>query len=77
MRCTGVRRVMTTLVQMQKDKDIEESQEEEKYLSASEILSWENKTSKANGKYIEALQAHISSQISGKLNFYNVIANIC
>ena len=68
---------MLKLVQMQKDKDIEESQEEEKNLSASEILSWEKKTSKANGKYIEALQEHISSQISGKLNFYNAIANIC
>lgn len=66
-------REMLKLVQEQKG----ENEEEEKYLSAGEILSWEKKTSKANGKYIEALRAHINSPISGKLNFYNSIANIC
>ena len=70
-------RDMLKLVQKQKEETEEEVQEEEKYLSASEILSWEKKTSKANGKYIEALRAHINSPISGKLNFYNSIANIC
>ena len=70
-------RNMLKLVQKQKEETEEKSQEEKKYLSASEILSWEKKTSKANGKYIEALRAHINSPISGKLNFYNSIANIC
>jgi len=64
---------MQKLVKLQK----EESQEEEKYFSASEMLSWERKTSKANGKYIEALRAHVSNQISSSLSFYNVIARIC
>lgn len=68
---------MLKLVKRQKEEVKEERQEEENYLSASEILAWERKTSKANGKYIEALRAHISDQISGKVKFYNTIADIC
>lgn len=68
---------MLKLVKLQKEEVAEEDHEEERYLSASEILAWEKKTSKANGKYIEAVQAHMSSQISGRLNFYNTIANLC
>ena len=70
-------RDMLKLVEVQKEEKEEEIQEEEKYLSASELLAWEKKTSKANGKYIEALRAHINSPISGKLNFYNAIVSIC
>ena len=68
---------MLELVQWQKEWKTEERQEEEKYLSASEILSWEKQHSKTNGKYIEALQASISSQISGKIIFNNAIASVC
>lgn len=68
---------MLELVKRQKEEETEESEEAEKYFSASEILSWEKKHSKTNGKYIEALQASISSQIAGKILFNNVIASVC
>ena len=68
---------MLELVQRQKEEETEERQEEEKYFSASEILSWEKKHSKTNGKYIEALQVRISSQISGRIIFNNAIASVC
>ena len=68
---------MLKLVRLQKGRREEERKEEEKYFSAGEILSWEKKHSKANGKYIEALQARISSQISRKISFQNAIANVC
>ena len=68
---------MLELVQWQKEWKTEERQEEEKYLSASEILSWEKQHSKTNGKYIEALQARISHQVSGKLSFYMAMNKVC
>ncbi len=68
---------MLELVKRQKEKETEEREEDEKYFSASEILSWEKKHNKTNGKYIEALQASISSKISGKILFNNAIANVC
>lgn len=68
---------MLELVKQQKDREKERREEEEKYFSASEILSWEKKHSKTNGKYIEALQASISSQISGRMLFNNAIASVC
>lgn len=55
----------------------EEREEDKKYFSASEILSWEKKHSKTNGKYIEALQASISKQISGRILFNKAIASVC
>ena len=68
---------MLELVQVQKEGEIEQDQEEEKYFSASEILTWEKKHRKTNGKYIEALQASVSRQISGKMIFHNAIASVC
>ena len=68
---------MLELVKQQKDGGTGEEQEEERYFSASEILSWEKKHSRANGKYIEALRASISSEISGKLLFRSAIASVC
>lgn len=49
---------MQKLVKLQKEEEKEASHEEENYLSASEILTWERKSSKANRKYIEALRGH-------------------
>lgn len=49
---------MQKLVKLQKEEEKEASHEEEDYLSASEILTWERKSSKANRKYIEALRGH-------------------
>ena len=68
---------MLELVQVQKEGEIEQDQEEEKYFSASEILTWEKKHRKTNGKYIEALQASVSRQISGKIIFHKAIASVC
>ena len=68
---------MLELVKQQKEGGTGEEQEEERYYSASEIQSWEKKHSKANGKYIEALRASISSEISGKLLFHNAVASVC
>ena len=69
---------MQELVWRQKEEKIEERQKDEKYFSSSEILSWEKKHRKTNGKYIEALQASIiNRQISGKLAFYTAVTNVC
>ena len=68
---------MQELLQKTKEGKREEKQTNETYFSSSEILSWEKKHGKTNGKYIEALQASISRQISGKLTFYTAISNIC
>lgn len=68
---------MLELVKHQKKGGIEEGEEEERYFSASEMQTWEKKHRKANRKYIEALRASISSEISGKLIFHNAIASVC
>lgn len=68
---------MLEIVRCQKEERITEKTEEEKYFSSSEIIAWEKKHSKANGKYIEALQASINSQISAKIFFNASIAGLC
>ena len=60
---------MLELVKYQKEEKITEKTEEEKCFSATEMITWENKHRKTNGKYIEALRASISSQISAKIFF--------
>ncbi|WP_334090207.1 ISLre2 family transposase [Helicobacter typhlonius] len=68
---------MLVLVKYQKEEKITEKTEEEKCFSATEMLTWENKHRKTNGKYIEALRAGISSQISAKIFFNASIAGLC
>ena len=68
---------MLELVKQQKERGKEGREEDEKYSSASEILPWEKKHSKTNGKYIEVLRASISRQISGRILFNNTIASVC
>lgn len=68
---------MLEIVRCQKEEKITEKTEEEKYLSSSEIIAWEKKHQKTNGKYIEALQASINSQISSKIFFNTSIAGLC
>jgi len=41
------------------------------------MLTWEKRHRKVNGKYIEALRAGISSQISAKIFFNAYIAGLC
>ena len=68
---------MLGLVKYQKEEKNTEKTEEEKYFSATEMLTWEKKHRKTNGKYIEALRAGISSQISAKIFFNTSIAGLC
>ena len=68
---------MLELVKYQKEEKITEKTEEEKCFSATEMITWENKHRKTNGKYIEALRASISSQISAKIFFNTSIAGLC
>ncbi len=42
-----------------------------------EDFTGEKKHSKTNEKYIEALQANISRQISGRILFNKAIASVC
>ncbi len=65
------------LVKYQKEEKTTEKTEEEKYSSATEMVTWEKKHRKTNGKYIEALRASISSQISAKIFFNTAIAGLC
>lgn len=61
---------MLEVVQTQEKIKMEEKAEGENYFSASEMLSWENRHRKTNGKYIEALCASIANcQMSAKVNF--------
>lgn len=68
---------MLGLVKYQKKEKNTEKIEEEKCFSATEMVTWENKHRKTNGKYIEALRASISSQISAKIFFNTSIAGLC
>ncbi len=68
---------MHRLVRYQKEEKTTEKTKKEKYFSATEMITWEKKHRKANGKYIEALQASISSQISAKIFFNTHIADLC
>jgi len=67
---------MLGLVRYQKEEKFIEETEEERYSSTTEMLTWEKKHRKANGKYIEALWADISSQIYAKIFFNAAIAGL-
>ncbi len=67
---------MLELVRYQKEEKHIEKTEEEKCSSATEMVTWENRHRKTNGKYIEALHASISSQISAKIFFNAGIAGL-
>ena len=54
---------------------MEEKAEGENYFSASEMLSWENRHRKTNGKYIKALRASI--KVSAKIFFNAGIFGLC
>ena len=63
---------------LKRGKRDEAVQEEEKpYLSVRELLNWEKRTRKRNGKYIEALQAKVGSQNGAKVYFQAAIAGVC
>lgn len=66
---------MLELVRVGKEKAEEAS--EAVCLSAAELLSWERKHKRTNGKYIEALRAKVSRQTSVKVYFNAAIAGVC
>lgn len=68
---------MLELVRSGKKADAEEAAEKEEFLSAADLLSWERKHRRNNGKYIEALQKRVSRQTSVKVHFNAGIAGVC
>ena len=54
----------------------EKSEKEESCLSAEELIRWEKRTRKRNGKYVEALQAKMSNGKKMKIYFQESIGRI-
>lgn len=50
--------------------------EEGKCLSAEELIRWEKRSGKRNGKYVEAIQAGMSNQTKMKLYFQESVGKI-
>lgn len=55
----------------------EERKEEERVYSAQDMIKWEKRSRKRNGKYVEALQATVSHQTGMKMYFQAAITGIC
>ena len=51
--------------------------EEERIFSVKEMINWEKRSRKRNGKYVEALQARVSRQTGMKVYFQAAISRIC
>ncbi len=58
-------------------KEEKAAEEERRCLSAEELIRWERRSRKRNGKYVEALQAGISSQTRMRMYFQESIGKIC
>ena len=58
------------------DKE-EERKEEDRVYSAQDMIKWEKRSRKRNGKYVEALQATVSRQTGMKMYFQAAITGIC
>lgn len=57
-------------------KEEEVKEEEGKCLSAEEVIRWEKRSRKRNGKYVETLQAWISNQTKMKIYFQGSMGKI-
>lgn len=55
----------------------EERKEEDRVYSAQDMIKWEKRSRKRNGKYVEALQATVSRQTGMKMYFQAAITGIC
>ena len=55
----------------------EERKEEDRVYSAQDMIKWEKRSRKRNGKYVEALQATVSHQTGMKMYFQAAITGIC
>lgn len=62
---------------LKEEKEEERKEEEEIIYSAHEMINWEKRNRKKNGKYIEALQARVSRQTGMKVYFQAAISGIC
>ena len=51
--------------------------EEDRVYSAQDMIKWEKRSRKRNGKYVEALQATVSRQTGMKMYFQAAITGIC
>lgn len=58
-------------------KEEKAEEEEKRCLSAEELIRWEKRSRKRNGKYVEALQTGISSQAKMRMYFQESIGKIC
>lgn len=68
---------MRLLLEQNREKVEEKKEEEGRCFSAQEMLNWERRNQKRNGKYIEALRATISRQTGMKVYFQQAITGIC
>lgn len=55
----------------------EKKKEENRYFSASQMISWERQKQKSYGKYIDRLQTSVSQQTMMKVYFQKAITEIC
>lgn len=62
---------------LSEERKCEEKREEEKILSAAELIHWEKQTKKHNGKYVDAVQARLNNYRLAKLYLYPAINKIC
>ena len=59
------------------EKEEERKEEEEREYSAQDVIKWEKRSRKRNGKYVEALQATVSRQTGMRMYFQAAITGIC
>lgn len=67
-------RKVEELLRAEKEED---RKEEERVYSAQDMIKWEKRSRKRNGKYVEALQATVSRQTGMKMYFQAAITGIC
>lgn len=68
---------MEELLKEREEEEGRQEEEENRCFSAQEVLNWEKRSRKRNGKYIEAIQARVGSQIGAKVYFQAAISRIC
>ena len=58
------------------EKEEERKEEEERVYSAQDVIKWEKRSRKRNGKYVEALQGTVSRQTGMKMYFQAALIGI-
>lgn len=56
---------------------MKEEKEKSVGLSAQELINWERRNQKRNGKYIERIQAKVSRQTGVKVYFQSAVTGLC